>query len=94
MLARKININAILKEMQNSRILTRVDFNVPLLNGKVKDATRIKEAIPTLKTILATSPKSLVLMSHLGRPDGNANPAFSMSPVLSVLEQELGTKVK
>lgn len=48
----------------------RVDFNVPVKDGKIKDSTRILGAVPSIKKILSESPKSLVLMSHLGRPNG------------------------
>jgi len=48
----------------------RVDFNTPLKDGAVKDPTRIVGALPSIKKILGENPKSLVLMSHLGRPEG------------------------
>jgi phosphoglycerate kinase len=55
-------------DFKNKRVLLRVDFNVPLKNGVIQDDTRIKAALPTINHILAQSPKSLVLMSHLGDP--------------------------
>jgi phosphoglycerate kinase len=48
----------------------RVDFNVPVKEGKVKDLTRIKGAVPSIKKILEEGAKSVVLMSHMGRPNG------------------------
>jgi len=48
----------------------RVDFNCPLKDGAVKDSTRIVGAMPSIKKILSENPKSLVMMSHLGRPNG------------------------
>ncbi|KAL4428979.1 hypothetical protein ABPG74_011175 [Tetrahymena malaccensis] len=71
----------------------RVDFNVPLKEGKVKDPTRIQGSIPSIKKILEQNPRGLVLMSHLGRPDGNRVEKHSMKPVVPKLEELLGTKV-
>ena len=64
----------------------RVDFNVPLKDGKVKDPTRIASTIPSIKKILGENCKSLVLASHLGRPDGNVNPKFTMAPLVPTIE--------
>lgn len=93
MLSRKISIDNILRNLQNSRALVRVDFNVPLKDGKVKDPTRIKGSIPTIKKILEQNPKSVVLMSHLGRPDGQKLEKYSLKPVVPSLEELLGTKI-
>ena len=93
MLSRKISIDNVLKHFTNKRVLVRVDFNVPVKEGTVKDATRIKGAVPTIKKILEQNPKSITLMSHLGRPDGNRVEKHSLRPVLSTLEKELGNKV-
>ena len=71
----------------------RVDFNVPLKEGKIKDMTRIIETIPTLKKILDEKPKGIILLSHLGRPDGKINPAFSLKPIVPALEDLLKRKV-
>jgi len=58
--------------LAGKRIIMRVDFNVPMKDGKVQDDTRIVAALPTIKYILEQNPKSLVLMSHLGDPDKDA----------------------
>ena len=59
-------------ELAGKRVIMRVDFNVPMKEGKVQDDTRIMAAIPTIKYVLDAGVKSLVLMSHLGDPDKDA----------------------
>ncbi|MFZ4814926.1 MAG: phosphoglycerate kinase [Phototrophicaceae bacterium] len=79
--------------LAGKRVLVRNDFNVPLKNGQVSDDTRIRAAIPTLQYILEQKPKALVLMSHLGRPDGAPDPEASLAPVAPVLAKYLGVEV-
>ncbi|GIW25546.1 phosphoglycerate kinase [Meiothermus sp.] len=74
------------------RVLVRVDFNVPIKEGKVKDETRVAAAIPTLKHLLEQG-ATLVLLSHLGRPKGGYEDASSLAPVAPVLEKHLGKPV-
>ena len=74
------------------RVLVRVDFNVPIEEGKVKDETRVVAALPTLKHLLEQG-ATLVLFSHLGRPKGGFEEASSLAPVASVLEKHLGKPV-
>ena len=81
-------------DLKNKRVLIRVDFNVPLKDGKVTDATRIVAALPTIKYILDQPGASLVVMSHFGRPKGKKNPDFSMVPVGKKFEELLGRPVK
>ncbi|RIH83284.1 Phosphoglycerate kinase [Meiothermus luteus] len=82
-----------LRELNASgkRVLVRVDFNVPLKDGVVKDETRIAAAVPTLRQLLEQG-ATLVLFSHLGRPKG-FDPASSLAPVAPVLEKHLGRPV-
>ena len=81
-------------DLSNKRVLIRVDFNVPLKEGKVTDATRIVAALPTINYILSQPGTSLVVMSHFGRPKGKKNPDFSMIPVGKKFEELLGRPVK
>lgn len=75
-------------------VLIRVDFNVPLdADKKVTNTQRIAGAIPTIKYTLDHGAKAVILMSHLGRPDGLPNPKFSLAPVVPELEKLLGKKV-
>ena len=81
-------------EFKGRRVLCRVDFNVPIKDGKVADDTRITSAIPTIKYVLERG-ASLVLMSHLGRPKGKGYEAdFSLKPVAARLQELLGRPVK
>ncbi|MFA6093706.1 MAG: phosphoglycerate kinase [Elusimicrobiota bacterium] len=79
-------------DVQNKRVLARVDYNVPLKDGKVADDTRVKETLPTLKHLLAAKAK-IVLVAHLGRPKGKPEPKYSLKPVVAVLEKLAGVKV-
>jgi len=70
------------------RVLVRVDFNVPIANGEVTDATRIEAAMPTLRYLLQKRAR-VVLMSHLGRPKGGPDPRYSLQPVRARLARLL-----
>ncbi|KAK4154957.1 phosphoglycerate kinase [Chaetomidium leptoderma] len=71
-----------------------VDFNVPLDgDNKVTNPQRIVGAVPTIKYAIDNGAKSVILMSHLGRPDGKVNSKYSLKPVVSELEKELGKSV-
>ncbi|CAK90128.1 unnamed protein product (macronuclear) [Paramecium tetraurelia] len=93
MLSSKAGIDHVLRQFTNKRVLIRVDFNVPIKEGKVKNATRIQGAIPTLKKILEQNPKNVTLMSHMGRPDGKRVEKDSLKIVVPKLEELLGTKI-
>jgi phosphoglycerate kinase len=80
-------------DLKGQRVLVRVDFNVPLDGQRVTDDTRIRAALPTLQAILDAGASRLVLMSHLGRPKGERNPAFSLAPVAPVLSALIDREV-
>ncbi|MBN2303153.1 MAG: phosphoglycerate kinase [Anaerolineae bacterium] len=80
-------------DLTGKRVLVRVDFNVPVADGVVTDATRVRAAIPTLQYILEQKPRYIALMSHLGRPKGEINPKYSLKPVVPVLAELLGVDV-
>ncbi len=80
-------------ELHGKRVLVRVDFNVPVKDGKVESDKRLRESLPTLNYALSKG-ASLVLMSHLGRPDGKVVEKHSLRPVAARLEELLGRPVK
>ncbi len=79
--------------IRGRRVLIRVDFNVPLEGTRITDDTRIRESLPTITYALEQG-ASVVLMSHLGRPKGGPDPAFSLKPVAEHLAKLLGRPVK
>lgn len=79
-------------DFKNKRVFVRVDFNVPIKDGKVGDDTRILAAIPTLKFLKEKGAK-LIVASHLGRPKGKAEAKYSMEAVAGNLGQALGSDV-
>ena len=80
-------------QLSGRRVLMRVDFNVPLKDGVVKDDLRIRESLPSIMKVVNSGGK-LILMSHLGRPKGGPTPEFSLKPVVPVLEKLTGKKVR
>lgn len=79
-------------DVKGKRVLERVDFNVPLKDGKITDDTRIQGALPTIKYLVDHGAK-VVLMSHLGRPKGEVKKEYSLAPVAERLGELLGKKV-
>ena len=80
-------------DLHGKTILMRADYNVPLHNGTVTDDYRIKKSIPTIQYLLKQKCR-VFIMSHLGRPDGRPDKAYSLAPVAKSLETLLGKPVK
>ncbi|HVE13231.1 MAG TPA: phosphoglycerate kinase, partial [Elusimicrobiota bacterium] len=80
-------------DVKGKRVLARVDYNVPLKDGKVTDATRIRETLPTLK-LLRDAGAKVVLIAHLGRPKGKPEAKYSLDPAAQELAKLLGAPVR
>lgn len=81
-------------ELAGKRVVMRVDFNVPMdKEGNITNNQRIVGAIPTIKYALEKGAKSVVLISHMGRPNGNVTPKYTLAPVATRLQELLGTDV-
>ncbi|KAI6109990.1 phosphoglycerate kinase [Pisolithus sp. B1] len=80
-------------DLKDKRVLIRVDFNVPMQDGKITNPARIVAALPTIRYALEKDAAAVVLMSHLGRPDGKVVEKYSLRPVAAELEKQLGKPV-
>ncbi|KAE8443316.1 phosphoglycerate kinase [Mollisiaceae sp. DMI_Dod_QoI] len=92
-LSSKLSITDV--DLDGKRVLIRVDFNVPLdADKKVTNTQRIAGAVPTIKYAIDHGAKAVILMSHLGRPDGKVSAKYSLKPVVPELEKLLGKSVE
>ncbi len=80
-------------EFKGKKVFLRVDFNVPLKDGKVVDDTRIRKTLPTI-TYLSDRDAKVILASHLGRPKGAKDPKYSLKPVAEALSKLLKKEIK
>ena len=79
-------------ELKNRTCLVRCDFNVHMEQGEIEDGSRIDAALPTIEYMINHDAK-VVLMSHMGRPEGQANPEYSLAPVAEYLSKALNKDV-
>ena len=79
--------------LNNKRILLRLDLNVPLIEDKITDSTRIDKIIPTLKFLISQNTK-IIIISHVGRPKGEVVNELSLRPICKDLEDEITSKYK
>lgn len=86
-LSNKLSIKDV--NVKGQRVLTRVDFNVPFDNGKISNNQRITAAIPTIQYAIDNGAKAIILMSHLGRPDGKVVAKYSLKAVSEELSKLL-----
>lgn len=80
-------------DVSGKRVLLRVDYNVPMKSGKILSDFRIQESLPTIKYLLDKG-CSIVITSHLGRPEGKPNPEYSLKPTAAVLTKLIGRDVE
>ena len=80
-------------DFAGKKAIVRVDFNVPIVDGKITDDTRIRGAVPTLKLILEKG-GSLIIMSHMGKPKGKKKPELSLGQIVDAVSAAIGVPVK
>src|SRR6266853_2688549 len=80
-------------DVAGKRVVVRVDFNVPVENGRIVDDTRIREAIPTIQNLVERSAR-VILITHLGRPDGEVDDAYRTTPLAELLGELMGRPVR
>lgn len=91
-ISNKLSIDKL--ELAGKRVLMRVDYNVPMKGDVITNNQRIAASLPTINYALEQKAKSVVLMSHLGRPDGRVNPKFTLKPIADELSKLLNKPVK
>ena len=80
------------EDLLGKKVLLRLDLNVPLENGVIKDETRINKILPTLKFLIQKQTK-IIIISHVGRPKGKIDSTLSMRPICTNLSEKLNQKI-
>jgi phosphoglycerate kinase len=93
MLSNKLSIIDIKDKIAGKTVLMRVDFNVPIKDGKVQDINRIKQTLPTIEYAVKHGARGVILLSHLGRPNGEKNKKYTLRPVAEELQHLMNAKV-
>ena len=81
------------ENLNQKKILLRLDLNVPLENGVITDTTRIDKILPVIKFLLNKNSK-IIIISHIGRPEGKKNKDLSLKPICENLEKKLIKKLE
>ena len=81
------------KNLNNKKILLRLDLNVPLERDKITDTTRIDKILPTLNFLIKEKAK-IIILSHVGRPKGKTDRELSLEPIRRELQNKLKKKIK
>ena len=81
------------ENLNDKKILLRLDLNVPLKNGVITDQTRIDKILPVIEFLLKKNSK-IIIISHVGRPKGKVNKELSMKPICKNLEKKIDRKIK
>ena len=81
------------KNLNNKKILLRLDLNVPINRGKITDTTRIDKILPTLNFLIKEKAK-IIILSHVGRPKGKIVKELSLEPIREELQKKLNMSVK
>src|SRR6056300_359686 len=81
------------KNLNNKKILLRLDLNVPIVDDKITDTTRIDKILPTLKFLISQNTK-IIIISHVGRPNGKVVNELSLRPICKDLEIKLNQNIK
>ena len=79
------------KNLNQKKVLLRLDLNVPLKNGLITDETRINKIIPVLNFLIEKKSK-IIIISHVGRPRGQINKALSLKPICENLQKKIKKK--
>ena len=81
------------ENLNDKKVLLRLDLNVPLKNGVITDQTRINKILPVIRFLLKKNSK-IIVISHIGRPNGKVNKDLSMKPICKNLEKKINKKIK